>query len=627
MRNIRIDQFIFKLFGYDQISRDLNSLQQWRELTFEILLNVSLPIGFILYLVNMISLVIRKEWVTLVVITVFLFGFIAVRFLSKKVSYRTRVILFLSLFYLIAMYLGMTKPTIADGRVWMIFTVIATAIFLGGRGGIIALGIVFTSWLGLGFLFEYQVIAFRTDYLMEFTRSNKMYWWINTSFVLLGIGLGVIASMEVIIMNLTTSLEESRTLTKKLEEEIRLNKQTERELRKSKDRYRDLLYHSPQLVMELNYDFDVLDVNPAMEKSLGFLGGGLKGKNLSEVLQPDIYQARKKKALDAIEKQKTVYFEDQRGARHFFTIIVPNPVRETVQVISLDITERKQAEIQVKQHQKELEAKVKARTEKLEKEIRERKQVERRALAAQKLADLGLLTTGIAHELNSPLQGIMITSDYLLMKLEKGRFDKQSFQDRLEIIKLNVKRCAQIVDSLRYYAHETPEEIQPYSLKELIKSTLMLIEHQFENDNEITIETRIEPDLPHFCCDRDRMMQVFINLLTNARDAMPEGGKIQINVHYDQAKKEFVIQVVDSGKGIPDEIKEHVFVPFFTTKPVGKGTGLGLYIVSGIVRARGGDIQMKSTSRDGTTFELTFPEEPVNNPMPVEFQGRFGYIS
>jgi PAS domain S-box-containing protein len=377
--------------------------------------------------------------------------------------------------------------------------------------------------------------------------------------------------------------------------------------------------------MELDEELYILAINPAMKRSLGFLNETVVGMHISEILPAEILSSRMKWFDKAIQENKPIQFEDQRGGRYFHTVFVPNLETNRLLVIAIDITERILAEKQLAAHRNELEQMLEDRTQKMEEEMRERKKIERRALASQKMADLGLLTTGIAHELNSPLQGIMITSDFLLMKMDKGDYDRESFEERLEIIKLNVKRCAGIVDALRFYAHETPEELSPYDLDELIHSTLMLIRHQFQSTDNIEIMADIAENMPAFYCDRDRMMQVLINILTNARDAMPEGGTITIKADFHPARDEFSIRIIDTGHGIPDEIKNQVFTPFFSTKPVGKGTGLGLYIVSSIVRSRGGNIELVSEPGNGTTFVLTIPKQPINTTVPMVMQERFGY--
>ncbi|MBP7692447.1 MAG: HAMP domain-containing histidine kinase, partial [Anaerolineales bacterium] len=129
--------------------------------------------------------------------------------------------------------------------------------------------------------------------------------------------------------------------------------------------------------------------------------------------------------------------------------------------------------------------------------------------------------------------------------------------------------------------------------------------HQLRSWSNVAVVTELTPDLPSLQCDRNQLVQVLINLLTNARDAMPEGGEITVQTSADAGR--LYLRVSDTGAGIPDSIRPKLFDPFFTTKPIGKGTGLGLSIVAGIVRAYGGEISVDSAVGRGTTFSIHFP--------------------
>jgi len=122
--------------------------------------------------------------------------------------------------------------------------------------------------------------------------------------------------------------------------------------------------------------------------------------------------------------------------------------------------------------------------------------------------------------------------------------------------------------------------------------------------------THLKQGLPPLMCDRNRITQVIINILTNARDAMPNGGKITIRTDYDSSKDLLLLQIADTGHGIPTEIREKIFEPFFTTKPAGLGTGLGLSIIKSIVGAHGGDVELESSAADGTVFTVSLPRIP-----------------
>ncbi len=259
-------------------------------------------------------------------------------------------------------------------------------------------------------------------------------------------------------------------------------------------------------------------------------------------------------------------------------------------------------------------------------DITELKQLQSKIVASQKLADLGTLAAGVAHEMNSPLQVITGMSQSLLKARERGTLTDERLRDSLDTINRNAWRCAEIARALRTYAHSAGGLMEPLDLNSVIRDALLLTEHQLRSWSNIEIETDLADILPPMLCDRNQIAQVLINLLTNARDAMPGGGRITIRTRLNADGQSLLLQVADSGCGIPPEVLAKIFNPFFTTKPVGKGTGLGLSIIKGIVQAHGGRIWLESGEGVGTTFFLEFPPYLQDNLVDVptvEPVGRF----
>ncbi|HEX2995569.1 MAG TPA: PAS domain S-box protein [Anaerolineales bacterium] len=250
-------------------------------------------------------------------------------------------------------------------------------------------------------------------------------------------------------------------------------------------------------------------------------------------------------------------------------------------------------------------------------------------LASQKLADLGTLAAGVAHEMNSPLQVITGLSQSMLEHLAKDGVAPEQLQRNLDVIQRNGWRCAEIVRSLHTYARSSGGAMEPTDLNALISDGLLLIEHQLKSWANISVQMNPAENLPLFTCDRNQITQILINLLTNARDAMPEGGEITISTDYDSQADQLILQISDTGMGIPDSIQNKIFDPFFTTKPLGKGTGLGLSIVAGIVRAHGGTIEIQSAPRRGTTFLMRFSTQPPRLPSSEanDTPGRFDDVT
>ena len=241
----------------------------------------------------------------------------------------------------------------------------------------------------------------------------------------------------------------------------------------------------------------------------------------------------------------------------------------------------------------------------------ERKKAEKALRDSQKLASLGTLAAGIAHEINSPLQVITGMSESLIRKLRSNTIDTEQVIRNLETINRNSWRVADIVRSLLTYSRATVDEMHSHDLNAIVNDSLLLIEHQLLSWANITVHTLLSPLIPPLICDRNKITQVIINLLTNARDALPTGGEITISTLYDNQNKQHILQIKDNGKGIPPHQLRNIFDPFFTTKPIGQGTGLGLSIVLGIVRAHGGTIDVESQENVGTTFTIKLPSEPL----------------
>ncbi len=253
-------------------------------------------------------------------------------------------------------------------------------------------------------------------------------------------------------------------------------------------------------------------------------------------------------------------------------------------------------------------------------QILKRRSAEEALLASQKLAELGTLAAGIAHEINSPLQVITGQSESLIRRLKEEPADLEKLLRNLETINTNAWRVAHIVRSLLTYARSNYEKKDCNDLNNIVNDTLLMIEHQYRSWSNIEIITDLSAQLPLFYCDRNGITQVLINLLSNARDAMPHGGKIHIHTAYDACRDRMLLKVTDNGVGIPQEVRDRIFDPFFTTKPLGSGTGLGLSIVLGIVHSHGGEIELESGMNRGSTFLVSIPRQmqPQNSTGETE---------
>jgi signal transduction histidine kinase len=216
------------------------------------------------------------------------------------------------------------------------------------------------------------------------------------------------------------------------------------------------------------------------------------------------------------------------------------------------------------------------------------------------MAAIGLLAAGVAHEVNTPLTGI---SSFTQMLLERSSADDPNVQ-LLEKIERQTFRAAKIVNSLLNLARPSEGEAGPVDLNVIVNDVLSLLEHQFRS-GRIQVRKELAPNGVFIKGVEYKLQQVFLNLLLNARDAMPRGGWLTLTTRLDA--RGAVVEVADTGGGIPSEHLARIYDPFFTTKADGRGTGLGLSVTYGIVQEHGGTLSCDSALGQGTRFILTLP--------------------
>ena len=224
-------------------------------------------------------------------------------------------------------------------------------------------------------------------------------------------------------------------------------------------------------------------------------------------------------------------------------------------------------------------------------------------IQSRKLAAIGTFSSGIAHELNNPLNNISLSADTLLE--EGNSLGVEEAKEILDDIMIQTDRASRIVKKLLDFSRDKAPETIRLNIKDVINSTVNLITNQLKI-NSIWVENYIPEDLPEINGDPQKLQQVFLNLFLNSIQVMPDGGLIYLEV-LKEPNGYIRINVGDTGCGIAPKHQEHIFDPFYTTKEVGKGTGLGLSIVYGIIKKHGGYIEVKSKMNIGTTFSVYLP--------------------
>ncbi len=233
---------------------------------------------------------------------------------------------------------------------------------------------------------------------------------------------------------------------------------------------------------------------------------------------------------------------------------------------------------------------------------------------SEKIASVGRMAAGVAHEINNPLSGIMIYAELLKEDLKNN---KRQLEDIQEVIDQTL-RCKKIVSELLEFSRQSVGKVSSFHLDDLIHKSLNLLINQalFQ---DIEVREDIDKGLPGLVGDEGQLQQVFANLFINAADAMHGKGQLSIKAEFDKIREHFIIKISDTGPGISEKLRDKIFDMFFTTKPVGKGTGLGLSITKNIIQLHGGAIMVDSPPEGGTTFTIELPlgfvEQPVDEPI------------
>ena len=240
----------------------------------------------------------------------------------------------------------------------------------------------------------------------------------------------------------------------------------------------------------------------------------------------------------------------------------------------------------------------------------ELKQLQEQLIQSEKMACLGQIAAGVAHEINNPISGIMVYLHSLATDLENDQFDRKQALTFLNDSKHELTRCSKIIKRLLDFSRQSQPMLALLNLDNILDESFSILDYRAKLQ-DVKMVYRIDSGLPLIEADSDQLKQVFLNLILNAIQAMPHGG--HLDIHATQANdkegptkntKMVRIDVEDTGCGIAKENIDKLFTPFFTTKEKGEGIGLGLAVAYGIIKRHGGDIRVKSSKGKGTTFSI-----------------------
>ncbi|HDM78287.1 MAG TPA: PAS domain-containing protein [Deltaproteobacteria bacterium] len=372
-------------------------------------------------------------------------------------------------------------------------------------------------------------------------------------------------------------------------------------------------------ILLLDEDYKIIDINPSMQSILGAKRSDVIGRYCYQVMHQSLSPCNTaKRPCPLQETLKTglsaqaihEHHDPNKGVIYYEVVTYPFPHREGQKMMVIEI---------FRDITSEVKEQVDATTKRIKKNLA-------RLVHEDKMIALGKLVASSVHEINNPISGIHALSKLMYSKLEEGRKlneeDLEEFRNYLALISKESARCGEIVSNLLSFSRQQKMEARKVNINEILQTVLTLCRHRMSLQ-KIELEEELADDLPEVIGDYNHIQQCFINVVFNAIEAMPEGGKLTVRTRYEKEKKKIRIDICDTGCGIPEENISRIFEPFFSTKTDDKGVGLGLSVVYGIMREHRGSIFVDSKVGKGTCFIIRFPEAgPNDNGVLKEKPGK-----
>ena len=382
--------------------------------------------------------------------------------------------------------------------------------------------------------------------------------------------------------------------------DITHQKQIAAKLQENETRFRTIVENSPAIITVIDRDCRFVYVSPSIERMIGVPSKSILGKKLADIDLPGcVRQALMGISQRVFATGKTVNWEHAfitpLGAKTLESYVVPesseNGAIEALMGITVDVTERKQMEKVLKGYSRDLEILVRSATERL--------------LESERFAAIGQTAGMVGHDIRNPLQSI--TGELYLQKCELDFLPdsevKQNLKESISVIEEQVAYISKIVSDLQDFAKPRTPQFKEVNFEKIFQNVLSTV----DIPENIQVSYSVCKELTKFVTEQDYLKRTLTNLILNAVQAMPNGGQLNINATYQEQRA--IITVEDTGKGIPEEAKDKIFKPLFTTKA--KGQGFGLAVVKRLTELLGGTVTFESAEGKGTKFKLRIPQGPV----------------
>jgi PAS domain S-box-containing protein len=368
----------------------------------------------------------------------------------------------------------------------------------------------------------------------------------------------------------TVSVDLKAGIMQSIVSNISAKKEMQKAIEESEERFRTFMETANDFMFIINGEGRISYANSAMYNALGYLKEEIEGMGVTDIISQDSLDDQAEAEMVLKEKEEVRYelvLETKHRKKIYGEMVASgifNPAGELTGVrgVFRDLTEKK------------------------------------KIMEAQRLANLGKLAADVSHEVNNPITIIMGRAEMLLI----SRKDDKDLCEKMKIIVEQCESAISIVKRLLKFSKPSKKEFTRVNMNDMVQNIINLVKHQFQTCG-VSIKAHFSEDIPAIEADEKQIQEVFMNLMRNANEAMPEGGSIDIYT-YSKSGKVFV-DFKDNGEGISAEAKEKIFDPFFTTKE--KGTGLGLSVCYGIIKAHDGDLQLFSEKKEGTTARVSLP--------------------